>query len=102
MAGEDALGLSDYFIKSMLLKLAKRLEQKTVEGSAGNGAVRIVLTGKQAVAGVRIAPGMTRDVINLEEIIKAAVSDALLKSHELIKNEARKLGGKLVPEDFFS
>src|SRR5438067_13642603 len=64
----------------------------TVEGSAGGGAVVIVMTGTQECKEVRIKKEAVdpEDVDTLEDLVRAATTDALAKSKQLA---AAKLGG---------
>lgn len=107
VAGEgvnsEALGLSGVFLKPFLHKIAKQLELQRVEGNAGNGAVRVVLSGKQSVIRISITPEVVYDVAALERLVARAVEDALKKSHELIEREVKKqLGSSIpLPDDLF-
>ena len=66
--------------------------QTTVEGSAGGGAVVVAMTGTQEVRSVRIAPDAVdpSDVETLQDLVLAAVSDAVTRSKDLA---AQRLGG---------
>ncbi len=68
------------------------LAQATVEGTAGGGAVTVVMTGAQEVKSVRIDPGVVSadDLEMLQDLVLAAVADATRKSKELA---AQRLGG---------
>ena len=65
---------------AMLQKVQDELETLTVEGTAGGGAVKVVVTGKQTVQSVEIAPEAAEDVDLLQDLIAAAVNDALGKA----------------------
>lgn len=95
----EALGLANAILKPLYQKIARQLELQRVEGSAGSGAVRVVLSGKQAVIRVSIAPQAIGDAAALERLVAAAVEDALKKSHELIKKEIGKHLGTALPDD---
>ncbi len=100
MFEEEALGLTDSFLKSVMSKLVKQLEQKTAEGSAGHGAVKVVVSGKQQVARVEISPRAVKDVAELEQLVAEATNAALSKARELLKKELKKLVGNIPwPED---
>ena len=73
----------------MLQKIQDELATLTVEGSAGGGVVKVVVTCKQVVESVEIAPEATEDVEMLQDLVTAAVNDALAKSEE---KAAEKLG----------
>jgi hypothetical protein len=63
-----------------------------VEGTAGGGAVVVVMSGTQECKEIRIKKDAVdpEDVETLEDLVKAAVADALAKSKQLA---ADKLGG---------
>ena len=69
-----------------------QLAEATVEGKAGGGAVIVVMTGTQEVRSVRISPEAVdpSDVDSLEDLVLAAVKDAVERSKQLA---ADKLGG---------
>ena len=79
----------------MLQKVQEELETLTVEGSAGGGVVKVVLTGKQTVESVEIAPEAVEDVEMLQDLVTAAVNDALSKSQELASEKLSALTGGL-------
>lgn len=95
MSGIENYSMSDLFFKSVLTKLAKKLEKETVEGVAGDGAVKVVVNGKQKVLKVSISPETSQDVGKFEKIMEAAINDALTKVHELIKAEIKKIAGNI-------
>ena len=68
------------------------LTTATVEGSAGGGMVKVVVTGAGEVQSVSINPDVVdpEDVEMLEDLVLAAVSDGLRRSQEL---QAESLGG---------
>ena len=61
------------------------LADEEVTGSAGGGMVTVVATGKQEIRSIKIKPEAVDpdDVEMLEDLVLAAVADALQKSHEL-------------------
>jgi nucleoid-associated protein EbfC len=72
-------------------RVQAELATATVEGTAGGGAVRVVVTGKQEVVSVTIDPEVATagDVEILQDLIVAATNDALREARELAE---RKLG----------
>jgi len=74
-----------------MAKAQAELAEATVEGSAGGGAVVIVLTGTQEIKDVRINKDAVDpdDVETLQDLVRAAFGDALAKSRELA---AQRLG----------
>ena len=73
-------------------KAQTELASLTVEGTAGGGAVTVVMTGTQEAREIRINKDAVdpEDVETLQDLVLAAVNDALGKSKELA---AQKLGG---------
>ena len=78
---------------AMLQKVQDELETLTVEGTAGGGAVKVIVTGKQTVESVEIAPEAAEDVDLLQDLIAAAVNDALGKANEMASERFSSLTG---------
>jgi DNA-binding YbaB/EbfC family protein len=79
----------------MLQKVQDELETLTVEGSAGGGVVRVVMTGKQTVDSVQIEAEALEDLEMLQDLVTAAVNDALNKSQEMASEKLSALTGGL-------
>ncbi len=79
----------------MLQKMQEELETMTVEGSAGGGVVKVIMTGKQTVESVQIDPDAAEDVEMLQDLVTAAVNDALSKSQEMASEKLSLLTGGL-------
>ncbi len=80
---------------AQLQKIQDELETLTVEGSAGGGAVRIVMTGKQAVESVTIEPEAAEDIDLLQDMVAAAVNDASTKAQEMAAKKMSIITGGL-------
>ena len=67
-----------------MLKMQEELKNRTVEATAGGGAVTVVVTGRKTVEKVTIAPSAVdpEDVEMLEDLIMAATNEALGKADE--------------------
>lgn len=77
-------------------KAREALEQETVEASAGGGMVIVVATGKKVIKSVKIAPeAMSEDTEMLEDLIMAAVNQALRKADEIAQEKMGSLTGGL-------
>ena len=75
-------------VEQMQNRMAKAQEEiaaATVEGSAGGGVVTVTMTGDQDIRAVTIQPEVVDpdDVETLQDLVLAAVSDALQRSKEL-------------------
>jgi DNA-binding YbaB/EbfC family protein len=64
-------------------KVQSELETETVEASAGGGAVRVVATGTQKLVSVTIDPEAASDVELVQDMVIAAVNEAMEKSKAL-------------------
>ena len=83
---------------AQLQKIQEELESLTVEGSAGGGAVKVVMTGKQIVESVTIEPEATEEVDLLQDMVLAAVNDASSKAQELAAQKMSVVtGGMSIP-----
>lgn len=73
----------------------KSLEDESVSASAGGGAVEITVSGKKEVTAVKIDPEAVDpdDVEMLEDLIMAAVNEALRKMDELSQERMAKVTG---------
>ena len=60
-----------------LQKAQEELANMTVTGEAGGGLVKVTMTGKHAVRRVEIDPSLLDDREMLEDIVAAAVNDAV-------------------------
>ena len=80
---------------AMLQKIQEELDTLTVEGSAGGGVVKVVMTGKQTVESVEIAPEALEDVEMLQDLVMVAVNDALGKSQEMASEKLSAVTGGL-------
>jgi DNA-binding YbaB/EbfC family protein len=79
-------------MQANMAKAQEELAAATVEGTAGGGAVVVVLTGTQDVKSIKIQKDAVdpTDVETLQDLVMAAFTDALKKSRELA---AQRLGG---------
>ena len=83
---------------AQLQKIQEELENLTVEGSAGGGAVKVVMTGKQIVESVFIEPDAAEEVDLLQDMVLAAVNDASSKAQELAAQKMSVVtGGMNIP-----
>lgn len=73
-----------------------------VEGQAGGGLVKVVANGKQEVISVTISDDVMDDREMLEDLVTAAVSDALRKSREYLAAQMQAVtGGLPMPPGLF-
>ena len=85
-------------MQAQLQKIQEEMETLTVEGSAGGGVVKVVMTGKQVVESVTIEPEAAEDVELLQDLVVAAVNDAFNKTQEMAANKMSAItGGMNIP-----
>ncbi len=84
-------------LQNVLGKAQDELEMKTVEASAGGGAVTVVMTGQQKIKSIKIAPEVVdpEDVEMLQDLVMAAVSEAIDKSQGMASEHLGGLTGGL-------
>jgi len=87
-------------LQEKMAKLQEELSEKTVETSAGGGMVTVIATGKQEIASIKIDPEVVNqeDIEMLEDLVLAAVNDALFQAKQMLNEEMTKLtGGVNIP-----
>ena len=87
-------------LQSQMMKLQEELADKTVESSSGGGMVTVVANGRQQIVSIQIENEVVDpdDVEMLQDLILAAVNDALAKAQEMVSSEMGKLtGGMNIP-----
>jgi len=87
-------------MQQQMMKMQEELAGKTVEASAGGGMVRVTANGKQEIVSILIEPEVVNpeDVEMLQDLITAAVNEALKRSQEMVSSEMSKItGGMSIP-----
>jgi len=87
-------------LQEKMAKLQEELGEKTVEASSGGGMVTVVANGKQEIVSIKIDPEVVdaNDVEMLEDLVLAAINDALYQAKQLVSEEMSQLtGGVKVP-----
>ncbi len=84
-------------MQQQMLRVQEELDAAQVEGSAGGGVVSAVVTGKQELVSITIDPGAVdpQDVEMLQDLVVAAVNDALRRSRELAESKMAAITGGL-------
>jgi hypothetical protein len=83
-----------------MVRIQTELEAATIDGSAGGGVVKATVTGKQELVSIVIDPSAVdpSDVEMLQDLVVAAVNDALRVSRELAEQKmAAVTGGLRIP-----
>lgn len=84
-------------LQSKLAAAQEELEKLEIEGSSGGGLVRVTLTGKGAMTGVKIDPSLFNpdEAEILEDLITAAHNDAKTKAETVVAEKMKSLTGGL-------
>jgi DNA-binding YbaB/EbfC family protein len=84
-------------LQARMLKLQEELAEKTVESAVGGGMIKVVANGRNQVVAIRIEKEVVNpeDVEMLQDLLLAAVNDALTKSQEMVATQMGKLTGGL-------
>ena len=85
-------------VQAKLQKVQEELADKTVEGSAGGGMVTAIANGKNEIVQIKIDQEVVdpEDVEILEDLVVAAVNQALTKSQEMANEEMAKVTGGMM------
>ncbi len=76
-------------------EMKEELGKKEIRVSSGGGMIEILITGKQEIKEVKIEPDVidVKEKEMLEDLILAAVNEAIRQSKELLAEEMSKLTG---------
>ena len=80
-------------LQAKLAKAQQELADMTTEVSSGGGAIKIVIDGQQRIRSVTISPEAinAEDTEMLEDLVMAAVNEAIQKSQELAASHLSSL-----------
>lgn len=89
-------------MQEKMQSMQEEIASREVEGQAGAGLVKVVMTGRHDVRSVTIDPVvMTEDKEVLEDLLAAAVNDAVRRIDELNKSSMGNLtAGLNLPPGF--
>jgi len=84
-------------MQEQLERVQEELARRTVTASAGGGMVTVIANGKQEIVSVTIAPEAVdpQDIPMLEDLVTAAVNEALRSARGLMQEEMAKITGGL-------
>ena len=101
-------GLGDLMKKAQQMKasmdrLQEELATKEIEAGAGGGMVTVRATGAQEIVSIDIDPSVIdpEEKEMLQDLVQAAVNEALRKSKDMMQEEMGKITGGLPVPDIF-
>jgi DNA-binding YbaB/EbfC family protein len=82
-------------MQNRIQKMQQELEETTVEGTAGGGAVRVTVNGLRNVQAVKIDPDAVdpSDIELLEDMVLAAIQEAMKSAEDLAANKMSAITG---------
>jgi nucleoid-associated protein EbfC len=87
-------------LQAKMMSMQEEVGNRTVSAQAGGGMVEAVVNGRQELVSLRIDPEVVvaEDVEMLQDLVTAALNEALNRSRELMAAEMAKLtGGMKIP-----
>lgn len=90
-------------MQAKIARVQQELETREVEATAGGGMVTALVNGKQQVLDLKIEKDVVdpEDVEMLQDLVLAAVNEAIKKSQDMIQEEMSKVtGGMNIPGMF--
>ena len=90
-------------LQKKMADLQAELGERTVTAQAGGGMVEAVVNGRQELVSLKIDPEVATpdDVDMLQDLVMAAINEALNRSREMVAQEMSKLtGGMSIPGMF--
>ncbi|MDI6601858.1 MAG: YbaB/EbfC family nucleoid-associated protein [Thermoanaerobacteraceae bacterium] len=76
-------------------KVQKELDEMKIEATSGGGAVKVVSNGKKQIMEINISPEVVdpEDVEMLQDLVLAAVNEALQRSEDAMKEKMSRVTG---------
>ena len=87
-------------MQQQMAKLQEEAGKKTVEASSGGGMVTVVVNGKQQLLSLKLEDEVVdpADIEMLQDLIVAAVNEAIKQSQDMVSSEMAQLtGGMKMP-----
>jgi DNA-binding YbaB/EbfC family protein len=87
-------------MQESLMQIQDNLGNEEVEGTAGGGLIKVKATGKHIIKGIKISPEAVdvEDLETLEDLVLAAVNDAISKANALASDKMNSVtGGMNIP-----
>ncbi len=82
-------------MQQRIARMQSELEGREVEATAGGGMVTAVVNGKMQLISLKVEKDVVdpEDVEMLQDLVTAAVNEALKKSQEMMQQEMSKVTG---------
>lgn len=82
-------------MQAQMQQMQQDLENREVEATAGGGMVKVVVMGNKTLKDIEIKPEVVDpdDIEMLQDLIVAAVNEAIAKADEMVAAEMSKITG---------
>lgn len=82
-------------MQAEMVKMQNELKKRTIEVTAGGGAVKIIITGEKQIQSINFNRDMidAEDLEMLEDLVAAAVNEAIHKVDDMMAKEMSKITG---------
>ena len=88
-------------VQSQMTILQTKMAEQEFEGTAANGAVKVVLTGKGNAVRVHVDKTALADPETLEDLLLVAINDSRDKAEDYMNSEMQRMQDSLgLPPDF--
>jgi nucleoid-associated protein EbfC len=91
----DAMGGMMGGLQAQMRQMQADAERVEVDGSAAGGKVRVRMNGTQEVLAVHIDPAVLGDAELAEDLIRAAMNDAVRRSKEAVQQNLREFATRM-------
>lgn len=91
-------------LQGEMSKMQEELKTRTLEATAGGGAVKVIINGEKQIQSLKIDPSVVdaEDIEMLEDLVTAAINEAIKKVDDMMAQEMGKLtGGMNLPSGLF-
>lgn len=80
-------------MQQQMTKAQEEIAQKTVEATAGGGAIKVVVTGDRRLQSITLSKEVVdpEDVEMLQDLILAAIGEGMKKAEEMAEAEMKRI-----------
>lgn len=84
-------------MQARMAKMQEEVGKRQIEATAGGGMVKVVANGKQEILSITLEPAVVDpdDIEMLQDLVLAAVNQALREAQAMMTDEMSKLTGGL-------
>jgi DNA-binding YbaB/EbfC family protein len=80
-------------MQRQMAEMQEEMKTKTIEASAGGGAVKVVINGERVLESLIISEDVLDDVEMLQDLVLSAVNEGIRQMDEMVNGQMSKLTG---------